>query len=171
MTAPTPPQNAPFSWSIICDNNFNVIGSFANPIGVILTPGNSIVGIFTPSSDYPSGAVPITASSGNAANAIATATLAASAGGRTTYITGFEVTGSGATAALAVTVTITNTITGTLSYTYVFSLGVAVANQPLIVEFSKAIPGTGPNTAIVVTCPASGAGGTNNTVVAHGYQL
>src|SRR5260370_37907131 len=55
---------------------------------------------------YPPGATPIAASSGNVANAVATATLA-SAANVTTYITGFEVTGAGATAGLAVTVTIT----------------------------------------------------------------
>lgn len=158
MPAPTPSQNAQYVWAIICDNNF------------VPASNNSGSGINT-ISDYPSGAIPVTASSGNVANASAVATLPASVGGRTTYITGFEITGSGATAALVVTVTVANTVSGTLSYTYVFSLGVAVVNQPLIVEFPKAIPGNASNTAIVVTCPASGAGGTNNTVTAHGYQL
>lgn len=134
--------------------------------------GSAQVGTWTvgSTSDYPAGAVPITATSGNQANATATATLAATAG-KTTYITGFEVTGAGATGALVVTVTVTNTITGTLSYTYVFVAGVTLANQPLIVEFPKAIPASAANTTIVVSCPASGTGGTNNVVNAHGYQL
>lgn len=112
---------------------------------------------------------PITAASGNVANASAAATLAAAAS-KTTYITGFEITASGATAAAVVSVTVTGTITGTLTYTFVFPAGATVAATPLIVEFALPIPGSAVNTAIVVTCPAGGAGNTNATVVAHGYQ-
>lgn len=122
------------------------------------------------SAGLPSGATAITSSSGNVAAATATATLAAAAG-KTTYITGFEVTGAGATSAAVVTVTVTGTISGTLSYTYVAAGSATTANQPLIVEFPNAIPGSAVNTAIVVSCPTLGTGNTNNTVVAHGYQL
>lgn len=137
----------------------------AQPVYSVDVYGNPIL-----ASDYPQGAIPITATSGNQANATAAATLAANAN-KTTYITGFEVTGTGATGVLIVIVTITNTITGTMSYTYVFVAGVTTLNTPLIVQFSKAIPASGPNTTIVVSCPASGTGGTNNVVNAHGYQL
>ena len=57
---------------------------------------------------YPAGATPLTASSGNVAATATTATLSGAAGA-TTYITGFEVTGAGATAASVITVTITGT--------------------------------------------------------------
>lgn len=114
-------------------------------------------------------ATQITASSGNVANAVATAVLLGVAG-KTTYITGFEVTGSGATGALVVTVTVTNTVSGTLSYTYVFVAGATLANESLIVSFPDPIPANAPGVSITVSCPASGLGGTNNTVVAHGFQ-
>ena len=127
-------------------------------------------GFLNLSSDYPQGAIPLDATSGNVANAIASATLAANAT-RFTYITGFEVTGSGATTALPVTVTVSGTQGGTLSYTYVFVAGVLLANESLIIEFPKPIQGFAINTAIVVSCPESGSGGTNNTVNVHGYQL
>lgn len=119
---------------------------------------------------YPSGATAITAASGNVANATAAATLAAVAG-KTTHITGFEVTGSGATSGSVVTVTVTGTITGTLSYTVAAIAGVLLINTPLIVEFPVAIPASATNTPIVVSMPALGAGNTNATVVAHGYQV
>lgn len=170
MPAPTPTQNAPFYWAILCDNNFNVLGTVASPLNVLLGAGGNNIGNVQLTSDYPAGSLAITATSGNVANAIATATLPAAIG-KQTWITGFEVTGTGATGVLVVTVTITNTISGTLSYTYVFVAGVTTANQSLIVEFTKAIPSSAVNTTIVVTCPASGAGGTNNVVNAHGYQL
>lgn len=119
---------------------------------------------------YPSGAIPITSSSGNLANAIATATLV-SAVGKTTYITGFEVTGTGATAGLAVSVTVVGTITAGLTYTAAAAVGALVANTPLLVQFDPAIPASAANIAIAVSIPALGVGNTNSTVVAHGYQL
>lgn len=119
---------------------------------------------------YPLGATPITGSSGNVANAVATATLAAVAG-KTTYITGFEVTGAGATAGLPVSATVTGVVTGTLTYTAVAAAGALVANTPLLVAFPVAIPASAVNAAIAVTVPAFGLGNTHSTVVAHGYQL
>jgi hypothetical protein len=125
---------------------------------------------------YPSGptgkdATPVQASSGNVAAATATATLAAGGANVMTYISGFEVTGSGATAGLPVTVTVTGILGGTLSYTYTAAAGVLVGNTPLIVEFNPPLQASALNTAIVVPCPSLGAGNTNNTVVAHGYQV
>jgi hypothetical protein len=121
-------------------------------------------------SEYPAGAVPITASSGNVAAGSAVATLAGVAG-KTTYISGFEITGTGATLGLAVTPTVAGTISGTLSYTYAAIAGALLGNNPLMVQYSKSIPASAVNTAIVVTCPTLGTGNTNSTVTAHGYQL
>lgn len=119
---------------------------------------------------YPIGATPITAASGNVANASAAATLAAAAS-KTTYITGFEISSSGATAGAVVTITVTGTVTGTLSYTYAAPTGVLLMGTPLFVEFPFPIPASAVNTAIVVTLPALGTGNTNATAVAHGFQL
>jgi hypothetical protein len=119
---------------------------------------------------YPVGSTPLTGASGNKANASAAATLTPSAT-TTAYISGFEVTGSGATAALPVIVTVTGLLGGTLSFIYNFAAGALVGNQPLLIPFFPPIPASAINTPIVVTCPASGAGGTNNAVVAHGYQV
>jgi hypothetical protein len=112
----------------------------------------------------------ITGSSGNVAAATATATLTAVTG-KMTYITGFEVTGAGATVGLPVNVTVTNVQGGTLTYTYTAAVGALVANTPLIVVFPEPIPANAISTNIVVSCPTLGAGNTNNCVVAHGYVL
>src|SRR5450755_2616266 len=119
---------------------------------------------------YPVGATPITASSANVAAAVAAATLAAVAG-KTTYITGFAITGSGATTGLPVSVTVTGVITGTLTYTYTAVAGVLVANTPLVIHFSSPIPASATNTTIVVSCPTLGSGNTNNTTNAYGFQI
>jgi hypothetical protein len=119
-------------------------------------------------SPYGEGQTALIAGSGNVANASAAATLTGTAT-TTVFISGFEVSGSGATAASVATVTIAGLLGGTRHYTYTFPAGATVACQPLIVTFFPPLPASAVNTAIVVTCPASGAGGTNNTVVAHGF--
>lgn len=119
---------------------------------------------------YPYSAIALIAGSGNVANASAAATLTGGAA-TTVYLAGFEITGSGATAGLPVQVTVAGLLGGSRIYTYNFAVGALIGNNPLVVEFAPALPASAVNTAISVTCPASGAGGTNNTVVAHGYHL
>lgn len=106
--------------------------------------------------------------SGNVANAIATATLPAAAGKRT-WITGFTVTADGATAGLAVDVAVAG-LANTLHYSFTFPAGATVGAAPLTVTFPAPIPSAAVNTAITVTLPASGAGGTNAAVNAYGFQ-
>ena len=119
---------------------------------------------------YPLGAVPITASSGNVANAAAVATLAAVAGKRT-YMTGLIITSTGATAGLAVSPTVTGTVSGTMTFAMAAAAGTLAANTPLSFNFIFPVPANADNTAIVITLPALGIGNTNATVVATGYQL
>lgn len=119
---------------------------------------------------YIEGATVLVAGSGNVANAAAVATLTPTST-TTAYINGFEITGAGATSALVVTVTVVGLLGGTRHFTYAFVAGAAVANDPLLVSFNPPLPASAVNTAIVVTCPAGGAGNTNNTVVAHGFYI
>lgn len=116
------------------------------------------------------GGAQINASSGDVANATAAATLAGTAG-KTTYLTGFEITGTGATAGAAVAVTVTGVLNGPLTYIYTAATGAAVANTPLIVSFPEPLAASAANTGITVSCPALGAGNAHNSTNAHGYQL
>lgn len=108
--------------------------------------------------------------SGNVANASAVATLAGTAA-KTTYITGFCLSASGATAGADVTATITGLLGGTKSYTFTFPVGAVVPATPINVQFSRPLPASAQNTAIVVTLPAGGVGNTNAAATAEGYQL
>lgn len=131
---------------------------------------------FTFSSQYPTNATttapaPLAATSGNVAAATATATLSA-ASGKTTYITGFQIAGSGATIGTVVNCTVTNIVGSiTLNYPYAAIAGALLMNTPIIVNFNPAVPANAANTSIVVSCPSLGTGNTNNTVNAFGYQL
>jgi hypothetical protein len=110
----------------------------------------------------------VTASSGNVAAATATATLTATTG-RTMYISGFSITGGGATGASIIQPTITGVVGGTMTFTMGIPAGATVGATPLIVNFHAAVPASAPNTNIVVSAPSFGAGNTNATVVAYGY--
>lgn len=137
--------------------------------GPLADTAQGVVLISDATTGYPAGSTVLNSSSGNVAAAVATATLT-SAASQTAYITGFEVTGAGATAASVVSVTITGTLGGTMTYTLAVVAGATLANQPLIVAFFPPIPASAANTNIVVSCPSLGAGNTNNTVTAHGYR-
>lgn len=106
-------------------------------------------------------------SSANAA-AANNQTLAAAVG-RTTYITGFSVSGAGATAGSVIAVTITGPGV-TLTYYVTVPAGAGVGVAPLVVDFSRPIPASAQNTAIVVNVPSFGAGNTQAAATARGFQ-
>jgi hypothetical protein len=121
-------------------------------------------------SAYPANAVPKNATSGDVAASIAAATLPA-ASGKTTYITGFSVVGTGATSATVVDVTVSD---GTWTLTYPLNVpatSAAIQLQPLVVNFGPALPASASNTTIVVSCPSLGAGNAHVCTNAQGYQL
>jgi len=105
------------------------------------------------------------------ANAAAVVTFAASVD-RTNWLSGYTVEGLGATAASVQTLTITGLSGGTRVHRIVVPAGVAVAlgvNGRLVVEFNRPWPASGPNTAIVGTLSAFGAGNTTEQLSMHGF--
>jgi hypothetical protein len=137
------------------------------PAAAVLTDVNGIPWTL---GQIPPGAVWQTKSSGNVAAAVGAATIAKVAG-KTTYLVGFEITGTGATVGLPVTVTITGLLGGTASFTYAAVADALLANTPLIRNFPYPLPSSDVNVDIVVSCPSLGTGATNNTVVAYGYTV
>lgn len=142
-----------------------IFGALAQPGPIIGPPQFTL-----PVGDYPAGSTPVAAASGTVAAATATATLAASAT-KTTYLCSFIITSTGSTAAAVVAPTVTGLVGGTWTLTYATVAGATLANQPLVVTLSRCVPGSAVNTAVVVSVPSLGAGNTNTTVVAQGYQL
>jgi|SRR6185437_5092942 len=119
---------------------------------------------------YPSASTPEVISSGVKAAAVASAAIPASTSGQTSYLTGFEIVGSGATAASVVVVTVTDG-TWTLSYPVAVVAGATLQNPALVVRFNPPLKASAANTAITVSCPSLGSGNTNNVVNAEGFQL
>lgn len=120
--------------------------------------------------DFPAGATPVNAASGNVAAAVAAATLPAVAG-KTNYVTGFEITAGGATAAALVAATLAGILGGTATYIFAAPAGATVGAAPLIVTFRKPLPASAVNTAITISLPSLGAGNTNASVNIHGFLL
>lgn len=118
---------------------------------------------------YYTESIPVTASSGNAAAAATNVTLPG-VSGKTTYITGFTVTGAGATGASIIQVQVTNTVGGNMVFDLVIPAGVTTSITPLQVNFPLPIPATATNTGISVVVPSFGTGNTNAATVAYGYQ-
>lgn len=128
-------------------------------VGVQPYPADALLGVAR--------AVPFTISATGTTSSTA-ATLPASAT-KTNYLCGFSVR-SNATAAATGNITVAGTITGTLNYTHFtapLASGIGVTEPPI---GPYCIPGSGINTAIVVTAPAPGAGGVVS-VTAWGFQL
>jgi hypothetical protein len=121
------------------------------------------------SAQIPSGSLAMKATSGNVANAIATATMTPDPN-KLAYIVGFDVTGTGATAGLPAVVTVSGLAGGSITFTYAAVAGVLVANQALQKAFPMPLPASAPGVAIAVACAALGAGATNNVVTAYGFQ-
>jgi hypothetical protein len=119
--------------------------------------------------ELPAGGTAVAASSGNVANASAAATLAAVAA-KTNFITGLEITFSGATAASVVLATVTGLLGGTQTFVVAVPAGAAVGGVPLAIRFSPPHPASAANVAITATLPALGAGNTNACVNVRGIQ-
>ena len=109
----------------------------------------------------------VAASSGDVANATASASLPATPG-VINYLTGFTVTGTGPSSAATVLVTVTGLAAGTLTFPL---YAAASGSVQLIVNLPTPLPASASNTAITVSCPALGTGSTHNAVNVFGFQL
>ena len=118
----------------------------------------------------PAGSTALSSSSRNVANASAVATLAGAAGA-TTYLSGFYISGAGATAAGVVSATVTGLAGGTMTLTVVVPAGATTAIAPVFLDFNPPLPASAVNTSIVLTLPALGAGNTNASVTAWGFRI
>lgn len=86
------------------------------------------------------------------------------------YVTGFEITGLGATAAAQVTATLGALLGNvTFSYEIVVPAGVTTALPSLIVQFTKPVCGSAKGQAVTLSVPGFGAGNTNLNINLHGF--
>lgn len=131
---------------------------------------NNAAWVMLANGGYPVASTPLSSSSGNVANATATATLAGSAG-TTVYLSGLIISGAGATAAGVVTATITGLVGGTMSITVTVPAGATVGIPPFYVDFNPPLPASAANTAIALALPALGAGNTNAAVSVWGFRI
>jgi hypothetical protein len=120
----------------------------------------------------PTGALPLSNSSGNVANATANAVLVAPSNNpnATNYVTSFSISGAGATAASVVTATLTGVVGGPLNYTVAVPAGATLGLTPILRQYAVPLAGI-PGQAITLSLPALGAGNTNAAVNITGFRL
>lgn len=117
----------------------------------------------------PFNATPLGATSGSVAAAVAAATLAADAN-QFNWLTGFDLTGSGATAASTIAITVTGLVGGTITFLMVVPAGAALAASGLSKSFPIPLRSSAKNIAIVVSSPSFGAGNLAACMNAYGYK-
>jgi len=93
----------------------------------------------------------------------------AAAAGKTTYITGFAVTGGGATAASVIRITVDGTATQ-LNFDLAIPAGATLGATPLNIVFPRPIPASAVNSAITLNVPSFGAGNTIAAAAVYGFQ-
>lgn len=133
--------------------------------GSLVSPANPLVASLYP---YSADQTPVNAGAVGAASAIAP-TLAALAA-HTNFLSGFEITGGGATAGSVINATITGLLGGTLTYVIAVPTGATLGIQPLAVHFVPPLRASAVNTAIVLNVPSFGAGNTVSTGAIHGFN-
>lgn len=120
--------------------------------------------------ENPSSATPVAATSGPVAAAVAVAAIPAVAG-KTSYVSGLAITGSGATAASVVYATLSGLI-GPVTFDYIVPVpaGVSAAIAPITVYFNPPLPASAVDQAITLTLPSLGSGNTDAAVNIWGFH-
>lgn len=134
-------------------------GSAAFPIGVAQAP-------------YPVGATPLAFTFTTNTATLMTAQFVG-ASGRTVYMTGFQITGTGATATSVIVVSTTNFI-ATQNWYLVIPAGVALPVVPggiFAVSFNPPLPANALGVWPQVNVPGFGAGNTSAAINIQGYMI
>jgi hypothetical protein len=148
--------------------DYGAPSSASSPDGTSTFPFNTVV-IQAPT--IPAGATAIFGNSAVVSAAIATATLAATSS-RLNYITGFTVTGLGATAATMAAITVSGLAGGTQTFAaYPVPAGVGVSGPIMAVNLPNPIPASAVNTAINVNVASFGSGNVGAQSSVQGYMI
>lgn len=91
--------------------------------------------------------------------------------GRTAYLSGFTISGLGATGATGIIVVIAGILGGPISMTVPILAGATTGLVPFIREFPTPLAGSAPGQAITVTVPSFGSGNTSARIETHGFQI
>ncbi len=92
------------------------------------------------------------------------------AAGQTTYCTGFQITGGGATATSTILVTLSGSTGSALQWKIVIPAGVTTSINPLIVTFNPPLAASTTNVSFNLTVPSFGAGNTDAAVSIEGFR-
>lgn len=111
----------------------------------------------------------IVSNSATAAAANCVVTLPAVAG-RTNFVEGFTVTGTGATAAAIVNTTLSGLAVSNCVYITAFPAGVNTAITTLDIRFPTPLPASAANAAITLNVPSAGSGNSAVAATIYGFN-
>jgi len=118
---------------------------------------------------YPVGATPVAAAV-SGANTVLTPTLPG-VPGKITYITGLQITATGATASAATGASLAGVTGPTQTIIVTAPVGPTTAAPPIVINFNPPLPASAVNTPIILTVPALGAGNAACSASMQGFQL
>lgn len=107
---------------------------------------------------------------GGAAAAGYSASLTPTTATHKAYVSGFRISGLGATGASSIQPQLTGVLGGSQNYNMDIPAGVAVGVTPLVITFNPPMPAVAVNTPIVINVPSFGAGNTQAHAEIWGYQ-
>jgi hypothetical protein len=137
-------------------------GSWSRKVAV----GGGAVG----AAGYPAGATPVNSFPANGAGNTAVVATLPGVAGKTTYITGVDISYGGATASGLAGFTLGGLLGGTPSWIIPVPAGPTLGGQ-LSLRFNPPIPASGLNTSITATLSALGSGNAAAMVAAYGFQI
>lgn len=123
-----------------------------------------------PAGVTPGAAAPVFTLGSQAGAAAAISATVAGVAGKTSWITGFQVTGAGSTAGGVISITVTGILGGNWQFKLAIPAGVTLGVTPLQVAFPIPYPASAQNQAITVNVPSFGAGNTDAAVSVQGFQ-
>lgn len=118
---------------------------------------------------FPAGATPVAAAGSTNANPLNLSLPGAPT--KTTYITGLEIFGLGATAATIAAATVTGVLGGTMTILIGVPAGTSTETVPKVLQFNPPLPANAVNTAIALSVPSFGAGNQGVSAALRGFQL
>jgi hypothetical protein len=119
--------------------------------------------------NYPTGATPVAAAS-SATAALLSINLPGAVG-KTTYITGMEIFGLGATAATVIGAALNGLLGGNMTIFIGVPGSTSAEIVPKVLQFNPPLPANAVNTAISLTIPSFGAGNQGVSASMRGFQL
>lgn len=137
-------------YATLTDGNGNLISTTSGSLNTVISIGGTDVIVSSASANSPFGL------------------FMSAVAGATNYVTGFEISYTGATVGSVITATLNNVLGGQQFHIFTVPTGVNLSDK-YIVEYTRPLPAIGQNTQVFLSIPALGAGNVLTAATLHGF--